>query len=157
MAVPVVWAEQNQEAFPRIEWGETPNDLSRPIWVTAEEATDSGGNIDWQLLGDTNASTLKALLNRGSQHLASTGEANPLETVTPDFSPGQDGVCLNLAEFIRFYQPGEELPPSEEIEFLIDGANMIFEGKVVAVKGGLFTGQPGSLLKVEVQQQKTDR
>jgi hypothetical protein len=64
VAVTAVWAEQHQDAAPKIEWKHYENGQSAPLWVSAEMATDADGNINLHLLGEGARSRFTTVLLR---------------------------------------------------------------------------------------------
>lgn len=143
------WAGEDQDAFPRTKWLYDFNPDGELLWVIADEAVDANGEVNWPLLGEFNTLVFEGLLTRRSAYFEGIGEADPLGAMTRESLPNREIACLNLAESIRPLHLPEKKYLREKDE-LIEDAGPIFEGRVVAVRGGLYRGMPGSLLKVEV-------
>ncbi len=122
-----------------------PVDGAEPLWVSAELAADAAGEINWPLLGDTAKVMFETVLSRRYRAHSEEG-AEKLQTIWD--LPRASTSCVNLADFeLPMYGPYQSRLSAKRI---VDRAAVIFQGRIIGIAHGFYTGQPGSLLKIEV-------
>jgi hypothetical protein len=116
-----------------------------PLWVSAESAVNEQGDIRSEMFDPVHRGMLLKTQQvsatiRANENAASAMKSNRGENEPPP-------CTLFAGERPRHWSDGKQ---GTSFEALVAGALAIYEGKVTAVAGGFFDGQPASLLKVDI-------
>jgi hypothetical protein len=116
-----------------------------PLWVSARAAADPDSILDWDLLGRERSSFLRGAVEAQQEQAENVGLG---QSGAPDLSVRP----IPAAECRDSTLSSEDEGAAVSFRNLVDGAQRILRGVVRSVEPGFFTGDPSTLLILEVEE-----
>lgn len=118
-----------------------------PVWVSAESATTSAGEVDWAVLGEQ-AHQSYLNLSRSTPFLLAKP---PGDTSPPEYDPASSGKRPDCVYYGNAFFDSLERPPDKTLEGVLKNSPAILRGRIAAMSPGFFKGEPRTLLVVRIQ------